>query len=110
VGVAEKERIMKMLTIVCGERVDDEVRVLFNDLALKSYTVISHVGGSGQTGVVSGTGGWTDRNKLYLIALDEQHMTLLVNAVRELHVRLVQEHSGLEVPLKVFLQPCELIV
>lgn len=101
---------MKMLTIVCGEKIEDEILMLFGDLAIQGYTVVSDVGGSGQTGVVPGKGAWTDRNKLYLIALDDEHMAPLLKAVRELHVRLVQEHHGLEVPLKVFVHPCELIV
>ena len=101
---------MKMFTIVVGERIEDEVLLLFNDLEIKGYTVISDVGGSGQTGIVSGIGRWTDLNKLYLVALDDDHMAPLVNAVRKLHDRLVQDHHGLEVPLKVFVQPCELIV
>jgi hypothetical protein len=37
-------------------------------------------------------------------------MAPLVNAVRELYARLIQAHYGHEVPLKVFVQPCELIV
>jgi hypothetical protein len=37
-------------------------------------------------------------------------MVPLVNAVREMHTRLIQAHYGHEVPLKVFVQPCELIV
>ena len=101
---------MRMLTIVCSEKIEDEIIILFGDLAIQGYTVVSDVGGSGKGGVVSGKGGWTDRNKLYLIALDDEHTAPLLNAIKELHVRLVQEHHGLEVPLKVFVQPCELIV
>jgi len=101
---------MKMLTVVCGERIEDEVLLLFTDLNIKGYTVMSGVGGSGQTGTVSGRGNWMDRNKLYLIALDESHMGSFVDAIGELHTKLVQDHHGREVPLKVFALPCELIV
>ena len=101
---------MKMLTIVCGERIEDEVLLVFTDLNIKGYTVISGVGGSGQTGTVSGTGSWLDRNKLYLITLDNAHVAPFVDAIKALHTSLVQEHHGREVPLKVFVHPCELIV
>jgi hypothetical protein len=80
--VGFEETIMKMLTIVCGEKIEDEILMLFGDLAIQGYTVVSDVGGSGQTGVVSGKGAWTDRNKLYLIALDDEHMAPLLKAVR----------------------------
>ena len=101
---------MKMLTLVCGERIEDEVLLLFSDFEIKGYTVISRVGGSGQTGLVSGTGNWTDRNKLYLIVLDDDRVAPIANAVKDLQIKLVQDHYGREVPLKVFVQPCELIV
>jgi len=100
---------MKMLTLICREGIEDEIQVMLSDLKIEGYTVISGVLGSGQTGPVTGKA-WTDRNTLYLIALDDARMVPLVNAVREVHTRLVQENDGHEVPLKVFLQPCDLIV
>jgi len=100
---------MKMLTLICREGIEDEIQVMLSDLKVEGYTVISGVLGSGQTGAVTGKA-WTDRNTLYLIALDDARMVPLVNAVREVHTRLVQENDGHEVPLKVFLQPCDLIV
>jgi hypothetical protein len=101
---------MKMLTLVCGERIEDEVLLLFNDLQIAGYTVVSNVGGSGQTGSVSGTGGWKDRSKMYFIALEDGRAIPIANAMRDLHVRLIQDYHGHEVPLKVFIQPCEVVV
>lgn len=101
---------MQMLTIVCRETLNEDVLVLFTTQGIKGYTVIAGAGGSGDTGTVSGTHGWTDRNMLFLVALDNDQMATLVDAAKELHVRLVAEHSGHEVPLKMFLQPCELIL
>lgn len=101
---------MKMLTIVCREGFDDYVLLVFNELGIKGYTVMPGAGGSGKTGAVSGTHGWTDRNTLFMIALVDAQMATLVAAVKELHARLVAEHHGIEVPLKAFLQPCELIL
>jgi hypothetical protein len=82
---------------------------MFHDLNVKAYTVISGALGSGVTGTVTRRA-WTDRNTLYLVALDDARMGPLENAVRELHTRLVQENEGHEVRLKAFVQPCELIV
>jgi nitrogen regulatory protein PII len=101
---------MQMLTIVCREEYNDDVLIVFNDLGIKGYTVILGAGGSGDTGAVSGKHGWTDRNMLFLVALDDAQMAALVTVVKELHERLVEEHLGLEVPLKAFLQPCEMIL
>ncbi|MGQ0667331.1 MAG: P-II family nitrogen regulator [Nitrospiraceae bacterium] len=103
---------MKMLNIVCGEKLEEEIFALFKNLGIKGYTVIKGVGGSGHTGTVSGTGGSTDRNTLFMVALEDEHihMTQVVNAVKEIHARHVHGYRGLEIPLKVFLQPCEVIL
>ena len=47
---------------------------------------------------------------LFLVVLDDAQMAALVIAVKELHVSLVAEHTGLEVLLKALLQPCEVIL
>jgi hypothetical protein len=107
----EKGRIdMKMLTIVCSEKLEDEVLLLFKDLGIKGYTVMSGAGGSGETGAVSAKFSWTKRNMIFLVVLDDAQMTRLLTAVKALHARIVEEQYGLEVPLKLFLQPCEVML
>lgn len=101
---------MKMLTIVCREQFEDEVLAIFRTLGITGYTVIHGVGGSGETGAVSVTHTKSDHNKLLLVALNDDRMTTLVQAVRQLQTRLVQEHMGHPVPFKAFLQPCEPII
>jgi hypothetical protein len=101
---------MKMLTLVCGEKIEEEIVVLLAEFDVKGYTILSQVAGSGKTGMVSGTGGWTDRNKLYLIGLDDAHMARLLTGVRELHGKFLDARHGHEVPLKAFVQTCELVV
>ncbi len=101
---------MKMLTIVCREEFDDYVLLLFTELGITGYTVMPGAGGSGKTGAVSGTHGWTDRNTLFMVVLADAEMATLVAGMKELRARLVEEQSGREIPLKAFLQPCELIL
>ena len=47
---------------------------------------------------------------LFLVALNDDQVAPLVTAMKELRVRLMEENFGLEVPLKAFLQPCELVL
>ena len=103
---------MKMLHIVCGEKLEPEVLDLFTALGIARYTVIRGVGGSGLTGTVSGSGNSIDRNTLYMVAIEDVHihMTQIVNGVRDLHARHVRAYHGLEIPLKVFLLDCEVIL
>lgn len=105
---------MKMLHIVCGKRFEDEIVALFKELGIKGYTVISGVGGSGVTGTVSLAATSADRttNTLFMIALDYEAIFLpqIVAALKELRAKHIQGHDDREIPLKVFLQPCEIIV
>ena len=101
---------MKMLTIVCREQFEDEVLAVFSNLKISGYTVVHGVGGSGETGAVSVTHTSYERNKLILVALDEDRMDLLVKGVKQLLARLVEERMGHPVPLKAFVQPCEPII
>jgi hypothetical protein len=103
---------MKMLHIVCGEKLEQEVLDLFGALGIKRYTMIRGVAGSGVTGTVSGTADSVDRNTLYMVAIEDVqiHMTQSVNGVRDMHDRHVHSCRGLEIPLKVFLLDCEVIL
>src|SRR5262245_25440069 len=101
---------MKMLTIVCREKFEDEVLAIFTNLKISGYTVVHGVGGSGETGAVSVTHTSHDRNKLILVALDDERMDILAKAVKQLQARLIEEHLGHAVPLKAFVQSCEPVV
>jgi hypothetical protein len=45
-----------------------------------------------------------------MVAVEDQQVTALADAVKQLYVRLLEANHGEEVPLKVFLQPCEVIL
>ena len=101
---------MKMLTIICREKFKEEVLDIFANQGIKGYTVIPGAGGGGVTGTVPAIHGWTEHNMLFLVALDNDQMATLVTAVKQLNARLVTDNSGREVALKMFLQPCEVIL
>ena len=98
---------MKMLTIVCREQFESEVLAVFSNLKISGYTVVHGVGGSGETGAVSVTHPSHERNKLILMALDDERMEILVKGVKQLLARLTEERLGDPVPLKAFVQSCE---
>ena len=107
---------MKMLHIVCGKRLEDEILALFKKLGINGYTVISGVGGSGVTGTVPDANHAVDHNAqtntLFMVALGYEATFLpqIVAALKELRAKHIQGHEDREIPLKVFLQPCEIII
>ena len=101
---------MKMLTIVCREKLQDELETILSNQGITGYTLLTGAGGRGKTGVVSGTHGWTDRNLVLLVVQDDNLMTPLLQALKEWRDGLVQERSGHEVPLKLFLQSCDVVL
>ena len=100
---------MKMITIICRENLESAVLQILNELGVKGYTIMSGLGGRGQTGAVS-EHSWTDRNVSFMVALEDQNVTSVTTAVKQMYVRLLENNSGEDVPLKVFLQPCEVIL
>jgi len=100
---------MKMVIIICRERLQETVVRVLNELKIKGYTITSGLGGRGETGSVS-EHNWTDRNVSFMVALEDHKVPSLTDAVKQLYVRLLEQQAGEEVPLKVFLQPCELIL
>ena len=100
---------MKMLTIICRENLEGSVAQVLNGLGVKGYTVMSGLGGRGQTGTVS-EHSWTDRNMSFMSALEDQQVMPMANAVKQLYMKLLEANHGEEVPIKVFLQPCEVIL
>jgi hypothetical protein len=105
---------MKMLQIVCGKRLEEEIVALFKELEIKGYTVISGVRGSGVTGTVPASDSITGHgtNTLFMVALGYEAAFLprIVAALKELRAKHIQGHDDREIPLKVFLQPCEIII
>lgn len=105
---------MKMLHIVCGKGFEDEIVALFKKLGIKGYTVISGVGGSGVTGTVPASSSLNNHgtNTLFMVALGYEATFLpqIVAALKELRAKHIQGHDDRAIPLKVFLQPCEIII
>lgn len=101
---------MKMLTIICRETLESAVVQVLNHQSVKGYTVMSGLGGKGQTGAASEYSWMTDRNVSFMVAIEDQQVAPLVEALKQLYVKLVEEHHGEDVPLKVFLQPCDVIL
>jgi hypothetical protein len=95
---------------------EGEILAMFKKVGIKGYTVISGVGGSGVTGTVRGANHSADpdanTNTLFMVALGYEATFLprIVAALKELRAKHIQGHDDREIPLKVFLQPCEIII
>ncbi len=100
---------MKMVTIICREKLEREVLQLLNGQGVTGYTVMSGLGGKGLTGVVS-EHGLIERNVGFLVVLDEERAAALADAVKQWYVKLLERQGGEEVPIKVFVQSCEVII
>ncbi|WP_455377147.1 P-II family nitrogen regulator [Petrachloros mirabilis] len=100
---------MKMVTIICREKMQDLVVKLLMEVGVQGYTVMSGLGGRGKTGAVSAHN-WTDRNVSFVVAVEDHHVPSLTDAVKQLYAKLREKQSGEEVPIKVFVQPCEVVL
>jgi hypothetical protein len=101
---------MKMLTIICRQPLEDEVIGLFTRTEVQGYTVISNLRGTGKTGVVPGPHSWSGLNSLVLAVMPDDLVEQVVSGLRSLHDQRAQERHGHEVPLKLFVQTCEMVL
>ena len=83
---------MKMLTIICRNTLEGEIRRLLNDLKVDGYTVTSGLGGKGQTGSVS-EHNWMERNVSFMTALEDEQVTALADAVKQFSPRHRVDYS-----------------
>lgn len=107
---------MKMLHIVCGKRLEGEILAMSKKVGIKGYTPISGMGGSGVTGTAPDANHSADpngnTNTLFMVALGYEATFLprIIAALKELRANHIQGHDDRAIPLKVFLQPCEIIL
>lgn len=98
-----------MMTIICRNTLEGEVRRLLGELKVDGYTVTAGLGGKGETGSVS-EHNWMERNVSFMTALEDQQATVLTKAIKQLYERLCEANRGEKVPLKIFMQPCEVVL
>ena len=84
---------MKMLTIICRNTLEADIRRLLNDFQVDGYTVTSGLGGKGQTGSVS-EHNWMERNVSFMTALEDHQVAALADAVKKLYVKLLEANQG----------------
>jgi len=93
---------MKMVMIAYNEAIDDEVMDIMAGCALKSYTKLTKVYGSGlMSGTHLGNDIWPGLNNILYVACDDDKAGLLIARVRETRTRLGSEG------IKAFAMPVE---
>ena len=91
-----------MVMVVYNEALDMEIMEVLEKYALKNYTKIPGVFGSGATsGIHLGNDIWPGRNNILYVACEEQKVKEILSGVRELRKNLGKEG------VKAFVLPLE---
>ncbi|MBM3244303.1 MAG: hypothetical protein FJZ15_00720 [Candidatus Omnitrophica bacterium] len=94
--------MMKMMMVSYNEAIDMEVMEALESCAVKSYTKIMAVFGSGETsGTHLGNDIWPGRNNLLYVACEEKQAKQLFSCIKELRNKLGKEG------IKAFIMPIE---
>ncbi len=104
---------MKMLMLVCSESLQrDLLESLKKSGVACGYSIISKVTGCGETGTVSESTYFTGLgfNTMIYLVIPESDFERVVDAIKAFHQRLVQAQRGARIPLKLFVQSCEMIL
>lgn len=98
----ERSEIMKMVMVVYNEAIDMEVMEVLANCALKNYTKVTGVYGSGEvSGVHLGNDVWPGRNNILYVACQQNEAQNLISRVKELRKELGKEG------IKAFVLPIE---
>jgi hypothetical protein len=93
---------MKMVMLVYNEALDNEAMEILGSCALKNYTKITGVFGSGATsGTHLGTDIWPGRNNILYVACEEAAGKKIIALVKQ-----TRKSLGIE-GIKAFLMPVE---
>jgi len=84
--------MMKMIMLVYNEAIDEEIMEALADCALKNYTKINGVFGSGTTsGTHLGDDIWQGRNNILYVACEDAQAKQVFSCVRKLRAKLGKE-------------------
>jgi nitrogen regulatory protein PII len=84
--------MIKMVMLVFNEAIEDEVMETLKNCALKNYTKINGVFGSGTTsGTHLGDDVWPGRNNILYVACQEPEVKQIFSCVKELRKKLGRE-------------------
>jgi hypothetical protein len=100
--------VMKMLTIACRDSLVDEVWAVLMKSGVKGYTLLGKAVGRGETDPSPPPLNLEGQTNLLLVVLPEKQMTQVLDGLTALHDQLAQHRH--EVPLRVFAQPCEVLL
>jgi|SRR5688500_10396901 hypothetical protein len=98
---------MKMLIVVFRQSLDDEIRELLEGLKVKGFTEAPKVLGTGEAGRVGGTHEYPGYNSMILSALEDEEAKTVIARLQALHDKLAHNQHGAQIPLRVFVLPCE---
>jgi hypothetical protein len=91
-----------MVMLVYNEAIDREVMEVLENCALKNYTKLTGVFGSGAaSGIHEGNDIWPGRNNILYVVCDEKQAMQLLSYVKELRKKLSKEG------IKAFVLPIE---
>jgi len=101
---------MQMVVIIFRSSLEEDVLAVLKRCHIRGFSDIAGVLGSGETGSVLGTFDSPGSNSIVLTALDPPDATRVVDALRDLHTAALARQHGRDLPLHVFLLPCEQVV
>jgi hypothetical protein len=96
-----------MLLIVFRESLEEEIHGLLHAHHVKAFTELHKVGGTGETGAAFHSFAWPGVNGMILTALPDDHAERVAEGFKAFRDERRHEQHGANIPLRVFVLPCE---
>lgn len=101
---------MKMLLVIFRVSLDEDIRQLLQELNLKAFTEAPKVLGIGEAGQAADTLEQPGFNSLILSALEDDQAEQVIGRLRAYRDELSHHQHGANIPLRVFVLPCEQVL
>lgn len=101
---------MKMLLIVFRESLEEEIHGLLHTHHVNAFTELHKVTGTGETGTAFHSFTWPGVNSMILTALPDDEADRVVEGFKVFRDERRHGQHGANIPLRVFVLPCALVV
>lgn len=101
---------MKMLLIIFRQSLDTEIAELLQSLKLQAFTEAPKVLGVGEAGRAADTFQQPGFNSLILSAVEDIQADAVIERLTAFRDELSRNQHGAQIPLRVFVLPCEQVL
>ena len=101
---------MKMVMVVYRQSLDQDLRRFLKGLDMLNLADAPKVFGIGEAGQAFGSITWPGHHAIILSAMEELQADRVIDVLKEFRDHIAELQGGAEIPMRVFVLPCERMI